>query len=147
MTDYKITRRDPSKVYPKLPKILVGDNEETLVIYGDIDMTDYSELIRKARAVPGPTMLTTYPARTTPDPLSNALADALEAQAKQIADLAAALDDMHKGHDAICKYVSELEAALKMAADDLDAAAKFTNFNVYHIAANQARAALNGERG
>jgi len=66
-------------------------------------MTDYSELIRKARAVPGPTMLTTYPARTTPDPLSNALADALEAQAKEIAK-----KDFR---------ISELEAALKPFAD------------------------------
>ncbi len=49
-------------------------------------MTDYSELIRQARAVPGPTLLMTYPAQTTPDPLSNALADAIETQAQEIAE-------------------------------------------------------------
>jgi hypothetical protein len=62
-------------------------------------MTDYSELIRKARAVPGPTLLMTYPAQTTPDPLSNALADAIEEQAKEIAEKDA--------------RIAELEAALK----------------------------------
>ncbi len=57
-------------------------------------MTDYSELIRKARAVPGPTLLMTYPAQTTPDPLSNALADAIEAQAKRVAELESALRNL-----------------------------------------------------
>jgi hypothetical protein len=34
MSDYKITRRDPSRQYPKQPEIKVGEYEETQVIYG-----------------------------------------------------------------------------------------------------------------
>ena len=113
MSDYKITRRDPSKVYPKLPKILVGDNEETLVIYGDIDMTDYSELIRKARAVPGPTLLMTYPAQTTPDPLSNALADAIEELQNRVTFEAAANLATAKLNANLLKRIAELETELR----------------------------------
>ncbi len=78
-------------------------------------MSDYSELIARLRS---PFALTERDAQE--------VADALEAQAKEIADkdariaeLETALDDMHKGHDAICKYVSELEAALKPFAYDV----------------------------
>jgi hypothetical protein len=72
-------------------------------------------------------------------------ADALEAQAKEIAALKAS---SQRDIDCIKRAsirLSELERALKMAADDLEAAAKFTNFRVYHVAAEQARSALKEE--
>ncbi len=137
MTDYKITRRDPSKVYPKLPKILVGDNEETLVIYGDIDMTDYSELIRKARAVPGPTLLMTYPAQTTPDPLSNALADAIEDQAREISVLRSVLTDCA---DALEAWVDDLYARGSLPGGYRE------KYERDLAAVDAARAALKGEK-
>jgi hypothetical protein len=84
MGDYKITRRDPSKVYPKLPEILVGDNEETLVIYGDIDMTDCSELAKRLRSSELWARHERDGFRT--DGLPFEAADALEAQAKEIAE-------------------------------------------------------------
>jgi hypothetical protein len=115
-------------------------------------MTDYSELIRKARAVPGPTMLTTYPARTTPDPLSNALADALEAQAQEISqykvDVNEALLDCKRLH----ARIAELEAALTDCADALEEwvddlhARGSVPYERDLAAVDAARAALKGEK-
>lgn len=75
------------------------------------------------------------------------ISDLLEAQAKEIAELKDQLRLISNDCWIATARIAKLKAALKMAADDLDAAAKFTNFNVYHIAANQARAALKGEKG
>jgi len=122
-------------------------------------MTDYSELIRKARAVPGPTLLMTYPAQTTPDPLSNALADALEAQAKEIAELenkvtfeAATNLATAKLNANLLKRIAELEAALNPFSDRIDGLDKSeltrhvckADVDVEWLRA--ARAALKGEK-
>lgn len=99
-------------------------------------MTDYSGLVNQLRD------------KGDYEPLGHLgweAADALEAQAKEIAALK---DSRQKDIDCIKRAsirLSELERALKMAADDLEAAAKFTNFRVYHVAAEQARSALKEE--
>lgn len=76
-------------------------------------MTDHTDLIARLRRVPGPTLLLSHPAKTTPDPLSNEAADALEAQAKRIAKLetdSLFQDASEKAHIA---RIAELEAVLK----------------------------------
>lgn len=96
-------------------------------------MTDYSALVKRLRIW-----------EQFDQDLKDA-ADALEAQAKEIAALKAS---SQRDIDCIKRAsirLSELERALKMAADDLEAAAKFTNFRVYHVAAEQARSALKEE--
>ena len=112
-------------------------------------MTDYSELIRKARAVPGPTMLMTYPAQTTPDSLSNALADAIEDLQNRVTFEAAANLATAKLNANLLKRIAELEAALKPFADiepyidsrDLQPVYEFTE-----RMSKAARAALKGEK-
>jgi len=67
---------------------------------------------------------------------------------KRIAELEAALDDMHKGHDAICKYVSELEAALKpfvVKDTEVTPERQYYDMLVKHEDRVHARAALKGE--
>jgi len=113
-------------------------------------MSAYSELIKRARLVPGPTLLTTYPAQTTPDPLSNALADAIEAQAKAIEELEA----MRKRDMGCIKRASiriaELEAALKdlrEAAYDVDEMdMPFSQRNEWGCCLAKADEALKGEK-
>jgi hypothetical protein len=126
-------------------------------------MTDYSELIRKARAVPGPTLLLSYPAQTTPDPLSNALADAIEELQNRVTFEAAANLATAKLNANLLKRIAELEAALKDATVHLVAAVSllesggkkaapsnkmFEQMLVdYKNGVERARAALKGERG
>lgn len=153
MTDYKITRRDPSKVYPKLPEILVGDNEETLVIYGDIDMTDYSELVKRLRSE-----IPYWRSHEQDTHLMTESADALEAQAKEIAELKEQLAEANAANLTFgnqSSRIAELEAALKPFADKVNVFHDYVDdypimfgaeppLRVVHLRA--ARAALNGEK-
>jgi hypothetical protein len=117
-------------------------------------MTDYSELIRKARAVPGPTLLMTYPTQTTPDPLSNALADAIEDLQNRVTFEAAANLATAKLNANLLKRIAELEVALEPFADmdywvephhnAHDSIEQCNQLTVAEILA--ARAALNGEK-
>jgi hypothetical protein len=112
-------------------------------------MTDYSELIKQARAVPGPTLLMTYPAQTTPDPLSNALADAIEALQNRLTFESAANLATAKLNANLLKRISELEAALKPFAEIAPSLEKLPDNYLTSVAAKKiraARAALKGEK-
>ena len=128
-------------------------------------MTDIEELVKRMRGL----------AEYVDD--CEEAADALETQAKEIAEknariaeLRAALDHMHNGHDALVEYIAELETALKPLAkawlfpDDLGEEASVIircdpDWNeeendmsredviVCRREIRKARAALNGEKG
>ena len=90
-------------------------------------MSDYSELVTRLRGVAGQTLLLSYPAQTTPDPLSNEAADVIELLQRELKcandlweqqkELALEyLADIEKANERI----GELEAALKLFAETLE---------------------------
>ena len=81
-------------------------------------MTDYSDLVKRLRGVAGQTLLLSYPAQTTSDPLSNEAADAIEILERDIVlvtDAMVALtgrvaelkEDLHKQADMNGRLLTE----------------------------------------
>ena len=87
-------------------------------------MSDYSELVERLRGVAGQTLLLSYPAQTTPDPLSNEAADAIEALEKRVAELEAALELLDYDIDKWMEINDEGVAFIRVEVDDLRQARK-----------------------
>ena len=115
-------------------------------------MSDYSELVTRLRGVAGQTLLLSYPAQTTPDPLSNEAADVIELLQRELKcandlweqqkELALEyLADIEKANERI----EELKAALKPFADQaclFDELPKTDSVFVYVSDLRQARKVL-----
>ena len=83
-------------------------------------MTDYSDLVKRLRGVAGQTLLLSYPAQTTPDPLSNEAADAIELLQRE---LKCANELWEQQKELALEYLADIEKANERIAE-LEAALK-----------------------
>ena len=71
-------------------------------------MSDYSELVTRLRGVAGQTLLLSYPAQTTPDPLSNEAADVIELLQRE---LKCANDLWEQQKELALEYLADIKKA------------------------------------